>query len=46
MCKGFGLQLKISYICRKKKENIKMGTKEKLRERFQKMPSDFTFDEM
>ena len=23
-----------------------MGTKEKLRERFKKMPSDFTFDEM
>ncbi len=23
-----------------------MGTKEKLRERFMKMPSDFTFDEM
>ena len=23
-----------------------MGTKEKLRERFQKLPSDFTFDEM
>ena len=23
-----------------------MGTKEKLRERFLKMPSDFTFDEM
>ena len=23
-----------------------MGTKEKLRERFQNMPSDFTFDEM
>ena len=23
-----------------------MGTKEKLRERFAKMPSDFTFDEM
>lgn len=25
---------------------LQMGTKEKLRERFLKMPSDFTFDEM
>ena len=25
---------------------MKMGTKEKLRERFMKMPSDFTFEEM
>lgn len=28
------------------KFQLLMGTKEKLRERFQKMPSDFTFDEM
>lgn len=29
-----------------KKTTTGMGTKEKLRERFLKMPSDFTFDEM
>ena len=28
------------------KFQLQMGTKEKLRERFLKMPSDFTFDEM
>ena len=28
------------------KFQLQMGIKEKLRERFQKMPSDFTFDEM
>ena len=39
------MQLKFSYICRQKRTN-EMGTKEKLRERFLKMPSDFTFDEM
>ena len=33
------LQVEITYI-------PKMGTKEKLRERFLKMPSDFTFEEM
>lgn len=27
-------------------DNANMGRKEKLRERFKKMPSDFTFDEM
>ena len=45
MWKKFGLQLKFSYICNRK-ENDYMGTKEKLRERFLKLPSDFTFDEM
>ena len=39
------MQLNFSYICRQKAIKI-MGTKEKLRERFLKMPSDFTFDEM
>lgn len=29
-----------------KRRTYDMGTKEKLRERFLKMPSDFTFDEM
>ena len=29
-----------------KSRTIGMGTKDKLRERFMKMPSDFTFDEM
>ena len=43
--KKFGLQLKSSYICRQNYTD-EMGTKEKLRERFLKQPSDFTFDEM
>ena len=33
------MQLKISYFC------TTMGTKEKLIERFKKLPTDFTFDE-
>ena len=43
--KKFGLQLKCSYICRQNYTD-EMGTKEKLRERFLKQPSDFTFEEM
>ena len=43
--KKFGLQLKSSYICRQNYTD-EMGTKEKLRERFLKQPSDFTFEEM
>ena len=39
------MQLNYSYFCGVKGINI-MGTKEKLRERFLKLPSDFTFDEM
>ena len=43
--KKFGLQLKNSYFCSRIIKQV-MGTKDKLRERFLRMPSDFTFDEM
>lgn len=44
--KTFGLLLKFSYFCNQIHKTAEMGTKEKLRERFLRMPSDFTFDEM
>lgn len=48
----FGLQLNYSYFCGTIDDCIsklryhKMGTREKLIERFLRLPSDFTFDEM
>ncbi len=46
LAEKFGLQLYFSYFCSRNSKYCKMGTKEKLRERFLKMPSDFTFEEM